>query len=203
MKIRSILYNMILAVATATLITSCSGGKHDGHHGHNDETEHAGSTDEDATGPQFEVAPEFQNQLAVVFTSYVKLKDALVASDAESAKAEAKETGESLTKVDMKLLTGAAHNDWMTFVAPMETALNEIESASDIEVQRKAFSNLSDKLYKSVKAFGLGGKEAFYEYCPMAFNDEGGYWLSDQEKIRNPYFGDKMLTCGMVKEKLK
>jgi Cu(I)/Ag(I) efflux system membrane fusion protein len=37
----------------------------------------------------------------------------------------------------------------------------------------------------------------------MAFNNEGAYWLSDSEQIRNPYFGDKMLTCGVVKEKLQ
>ena len=66
----------------------------------------------------------------------------------------------------------------------------------------KLFSTLSDNLYKSVKAFGIGGTDAFYEYCPMAFNNEGGYWLSDNEKIVNPYFGDKMLNCGEVKEKL-
>ncbi len=204
MKIRSILNNLILSATTVALIASCSGGKHDDHHGHDHEAEHAsGTTTEDAAGPQFEVAAEFQNQLANVFNSYVDLKDALVASNAESAQAGAKETDEALANVDMKLLTGAAHNDWMTYLAPMQTALKEMQSASDIEVQRQAFSDLSNNLYKSVKAFGLGGKEAFYEYCPMAFNDEGAYWLSDQEKIRNPYFGDKMLTCGMVKEKLK
>jgi hypothetical protein len=81
--------------------------------------------------------------------------------------------------------------------------LKEIQASTDIEAQRKAFSSLSDNLYKSVKAFGLGGTEAFYDYCPMAFNNEGAYWLSDQQQIKNPYFGDKMLTCGSVKEKLK
>ncbi len=103
----------------------------------------------------------------------------------------------------MKLLSGAAHNDWMTYLSPIQTSLKEIEATTDIEAQRKAFSSLSDNLYKSVKAYGLGGEEAFYEFCPMAFNNEGAYWLSDQEQIRNPYFGDKMLTCGSVKEKLK
>jgi Cu(I)/Ag(I) efflux system membrane fusion protein len=37
----------------------------------------------------------------------------------------------------------------------------------------------------------------------MAFNDKGAYWLSDKEAIRNPYFGDKMLTCGSVEETLR
>jgi hypothetical protein len=91
----------------------------------------------------------------------------------------------------------------MSYLVPIQESLKEIQGGSDIEAQRKAFSALSDNLYKSVKAFGLGGREAFYEYCPMAFNNEGGYWLSDKEEIRNPYFGDKMLTCGEVKEKLK
>jgi Cu(I)/Ag(I) efflux system membrane fusion protein len=85
----------------------------------------------------------------------------------------------------------------------MESALKEIQASSDIEQQRKAFSALSDSVYKSIKAFGLGGATAYYEYCPMAFDNEGAYWLSDAEQIRNPYFGDKMLTCGSVKEKLK
>jgi len=86
---------------------------------------------------------------------------------------------------------------------PIQTSLKEIESTADIEVQRKAFSTLSENLYKSIKAFGLAGTEAFYDFCPMAFNNEGAYWLSDKAAIRNPYFGEAMLTCGTVKETLK
>ena len=130
-------------------------------------------------------------------------EDAFVASDNSKVKAEAKETKDALTKVDMKLISGAAHNDWMNYLTPIQSSLKEIQGSTDIEAQRKAFSNLSDNLYKGAKAFGLGGKEIFYAYCPMAFNNEGAYWLSDQQQIRNPYFGDKMLTCGEVKEKLK
>jgi Cu(I)/Ag(I) efflux system membrane fusion protein len=34
----------------------------------------------------------------------------------------------------------------------------------------------------------------------MANDDVGGYWFSESEEIRNPYFGDEMLLCGEVKE---
>ena len=34
----------------------------------------------------------------------------------------------------------------------------------------------------------------------MAFNNEGAYWLSKNENILNPYFGEKMLTCGYTQE---
>lgn len=138
-----------------------------------------------------------------MFDQYIKLKEAFVESEVELVKKETTALSQAVAKVDMKLLTGAAHNDWMTFLSPIQKSLNEIQASMDLEEQRRSFSTLSDNLYKSIRAFGLGGKEAYYEYCPMAFNNEGAYWLSDQEKIRNPYFGDKMLTCGMVKEKLK
>ena len=131
------------------------------------------------------------------------MKEAFVTSDASKVKDKAKQTDEALAKVDMKLLSGAAHNDWMNYLTPIQSSLKEIQGSTDIEAQRKTFSNLSDNLYKGAKAFGLDGKEVFYAYCPMAFNNEGAYWLSDQQQIRNPYFGDKMLTCGEVKEKLK
>jgi Cu(I)/Ag(I) efflux system membrane fusion protein len=212
MKMRSMFYSILFSATAFAFLANCSGNKkddtdtasHDEHAAH-DSTEHAsGSTPTaEAAEPQFQVDATFQNQLASVFTSYVELKDAFVSSDASKVKTEAKETNESLTKVDMKLVSGAAHNDWMNYLTPLQNSLKEIQESSDIEAQRKAFSTLSDNLYKSVKAFGLGGKEAYYEFCPIAFNNEGAYWLSEQAQIKNPYFGDKMLTCGEVKEKLK
>jgi Cu(I)/Ag(I) efflux system membrane fusion protein len=37
----------------------------------------------------------------------------------------------------------------------------------------------------------------------MAFNDKGAYWLSNISKIKNPYYGKKMLTCGEVAQELR
>ena len=211
MKIRSMFYTLLLSAASFTFLANCSGNKKDDDHaGHDDhatedsaQNASGSNAATEASEPQFQVDANFQNQLASVFTSYVELKDAFVASDASKVKNEAKETDEALAKVDMKLLSGAAHNDWMNYLSPIQSSLKEIQGSTDIEAQRKAFSDLSNNLYKGAKAFGLGDKEAFYAYCPMAFNNEGAYWLSDEQQIRNPYFGDKMLTCGEVKEKLK
>jgi hypothetical protein len=205
MKTRAIVFSLFFAT-TAFTFTNCGGKKESESHDHGSADAHASHDSAavaDAAEPQFSVDATFQQQLAGVFKAYVSLKDAFVASDAAKVKAEAETTQKALAAADMKLLTGAAHNDWMAHLGSMESALKEILSASDIEAQRKSFSALSDSFYKSVKAFGLGGSTAYYEFCPMAFNNEGAYWLSDAEQIRNPYFGDKMLNCGMVKEKLK
>lgn len=203
MKTRSFFFTLLLAAVA--LLSSCTGDTKESttatHEGHDDA--HSTASDETPVSkPQFDVDKKFQDQLAAVFSAYLDLKEALVSSDPEKVKREAAKAKNALTNVDMKLLTGAAHNDWMNYTPPMENSLTEIQSSSDLEAQRKSFSTLSENLYKSAKAFGLGDEEAFYAFCPMAFNDEGAYWLSDTEKIRNPYFGDKMLTCGQVKEKL-
>ena len=204
MKIRSFILSLMLAVSFAAFLMNCSAKKEDATQEPASSDEHAsGNTAMQAAEPQFQVDATFQQQIASLFTAYVKLKDAFVASDAAQVKDALAGTGDALAKVDMKLITGAAHNDWMNYLSSIQSSLKEIEGAADLEAQRKAFSTLSDNIYKSIKAFGLGGKEAFYEYCPMAFNNSGAYWLSDNDEIRNPYFGDKMLTCGEVREKLK
>ncbi len=199
MKARLIFYSFLFATVVFTLLSNCSGGKKS----EPDDTKGAEEKASEAAAPKFVVSEGFQQQLGKVFTSYVSLKDAFVASDTEKVKSEASNTSQAVASVDMKLLSGAAHNDWMSYLTPIQTSLKEIESTADIEVQRKAFSTLSENLYKSIKAFGLGGAEAFYDYCPMAFNNEGAYWLSDKAAIRNPYFGDAMLNCGVVEETLR
>lgn len=74
-----------------------------------------------------------------------------------------------------------------------------IASTSDIEKQREFFVGLTEETTKILKADIQSGK-IHQQYCPMAFDGKGGYWLSDSEEIRNPYFGDVMLACGEVIE---
>ncbi|MDQ2658603.1 MAG: DUF3347 domain-containing protein [Bacteroidota bacterium] len=207
MKTKSFHFTLLFAATAFAFLSNCSGNtKEDateGHEGHASH-EHANeTTPAEASKPTFEVDHKFQEQLSSLFAAYIDLKDAFVSSDAKNIQLKASTTNDVLAGVDMNLLTGAAHNDWMNYVTHIKKAIVEIQSGTDIEAQRESFSTLSDNLYKSAKAFGLGGEEAFYTYCPMAFNNEGAYWLSDNKTIRNPYFGDKMLTCGQVKETLK
>ena len=205
MKIKSLLQSAVFALTAFTFLSACSNNeRQDTAHS----SEHAGETSKnesavkEAPEPQFKVDEQFQKQLSAVVTSYHDLHEAFVASRVQEVQEEASETTEALGKVDMTLVSGAAHNDWMSYLSPMQNALKEIASSEDLETQRQSFSTLSENLYKSARAFGLAGQEAFYTYCPMAFDNEGAYWLSATTEVRNPYFGDKMLSCGEVKEKI-
>ena len=91
--------------------------------------------------------------------------------------------------------------EWMKDEYVLSGTLNIIVQTSDVEKIREALSPLSDQLYYTLAKFQVetGG---FRQFCPMAFDNQGAFWLSDSEEVLNPYFGDKMLTCGSVKEKL-
>ena len=75
-----------------------------------------------------------------------------------------------------------------------------IEGASTIDEHRKSFDQLSELMFALVKNNTFEGIKIYKQFCPMAFNNEGAYWLSKNENILNPYFGEKMLTCGYTQE---
>lgn len=195
---------LTLFVYAAAFVLSCSDKKTETTHDAGT-MEHA-STDKmptDVAPPAFVVDAQFQKQLSQTFEAYIRLKEAFVASDASLVDAETVKTQSAVAATDSKLLTGAALNDWTIYQQGLDAALKEIQGSTDLEKKRAAFTSVTENLYKSIKAFGLGGLTAYYEFCPMAFDNQGAYWLSDNDAIRNPYFGDKMLKCGSVEEKLQ
>ncbi|WP_421978139.1 DUF3347 domain-containing protein [Roseivirga seohaensis] len=113
--------------------------------------------------------------------NYLALKDALVATDG----AKAQKAANDFLEVN--------NNDALT------ADLKTIAGSTDVATQRIAFEGLSANMYSIVKA---GGSETvlYKQYCPMAFNNKGAYWLAAEEEVNNPYFGDVMLHCGSVQE---
>ena len=64
-------------------------------------------------------------------------------------------------------------------------------------------SDISDALYRSVNTYGIHNGPVYYQYCPMAIEDKGAFWLSEIKEIANPYFGDIMLRCGETRETIE
>ena len=149
---------------------------------------------------KIEVTSDFKMQLNNVYDRYLVLKNAFVESDSKKVIQSAKEVLRSVSKVDMKLVSGDAYSRWMAISGHLEEGLKSITGSRDIEEQRVIFSGFNSSVYDAVKTFGLMGKTVYYQFCPMANDNSGAYWLSETEDIRNPYFGDAMLTCGETKE---
>ncbi|MBC5991256.1 efflux RND transporter periplasmic adaptor subunit [Pontibacter cellulosilyticus] len=145
---------------------------------------------------QMEVPEAFKNQLTAAVDQYYTLKNALVASDAAAARKQAGNLIQVINKVDMSLLDGSTHAKWMQLLPGLKTHAEAIQQGTKLEQQRTAFSPLSDHLIDAVETFGTTKDVVYKQKCPMANNDKGAFWLSEQKEIRNPYFGEAMLTCG-------
>ncbi len=122
-------------------------------------------------------------QLSPMMISYMKIKDALVADDADGAGQVAKQMME------------------MDVVEEMHGSLNTIANTDNLNSQREAFGSLSNSMYEMAKS-GKMKNTLYWNHCPMAMNNRGANWLSLNEEIRNPYMGQRMLKCGRVEEKL-
>lgn len=142
-----------------------------------------GKTEKSSDEQTQTTAKETNEALKIILTGYFEVKDALVNDDAAKAKTAATALAAS---------TGNYAN-----------ALNEyilaIGETDDIEAQREAFEALSISVYDLAKEGGAG-MTVYKQYCPMAFDDKGAFWLSSEKQVLNPYFGASMLRCGSVQE---
>ena len=137
---------------------------------------------------EMQMTPEFNDDnLAKSYAHYEQIKIALVGSNSNDVKVGATMLSNSLKSVEG---SEAASN-----------AVKDIESGLDLKTQRIAFSALSDEMAVLI-AGNLKAGMIYKDYCPMALGG-GAYWLSSEKEIQNPYFGDKMLKCGSVKEIIK
>jgi Cu(I)/Ag(I) efflux system membrane fusion protein len=152
---------------------------------------------------ELDIPEEFRVQLTAVYNAYLEMKNAFVNSDAASVSSKSAMVKSALDKTNMTLLSGDVHMLWMDHLEKLVSMLGVIERSDDIEEQRHQFALLNTLFYSTVKSFGLSGKVVYYQYCPMAENDSGAFWLSETEEIRNPYFGDMMLKCGENREIIK
>ena len=148
-------------------------------------------------------AQQFRKQLTSVYDEYLDLKDALFASDLKKCKSAVGTIKKLLDDVDMTLLKGEAHVQWMKSLGDIKSGLNGIDQSSTLDSARESFAGLSSSLAAAIKSFGLADRTAYYQFCPMANGNKGAYWLSQFKEIKNPYMGSKMPTCGSTEEIIK
>ena len=72
---------------------------------------------------------------------------------------------------------------------------------SPMDHQREHFEVLSTDINDLISLLGTD-KTLYKDFCPMANNNKGAYWLSEVKEIKNPFFGSKMMTCGSVKKQI-
>ncbi|EAY29840.1 DUF3347 domain-containing protein [Microscilla marina] len=148
------------------------------------------------------ISEEAMLHVASLLDNYLALKNALVAGDAEKAKSSAQTTLTSLEKFDISSLTGKLKKVYGSQLDMIKTHNTKISKATDVVAQREELDMLSMHMLVLVKTFKANQIPLYKQHCPMAFDSKGAGWLSEKRKIRNPYFGEKMLKCGSIKDSI-
>lgn len=198
------IYVLLFAATLLFSLTSCTGstentagsiteGQPEAHaendrHGHGDHDHDVPKTEKQAY--QGSITKEAATAL---LNAYLELKDGLVSSDAEKAKSGANKI--------LAVFTPDVVMD-ATLEAIKEDA-EHIAGTGAVSHQRDHFNSLSNNVLAVVEATNANQGKLFVQHCPMAFDGKGAIWLSANEEIRNPYFGDKMLKCGKTIETVK
>lgn len=123
-----------------------------------------------------------------LFQQYIDLKTALVNTDASTT-----------ASIAQKMV---AVSDSLEGMSTINQAAKAIAGTEDVALQREQFVPLTEGIEQMVDAY-LESGTIFKQYCPMAFDFTGGFWLSNSKEIYNPYFGDQMLHCGKVDSEIK
>lgn len=122
---------------------------------------------------------------------YYDIKDALVSGNAATASAKAGDFVKVMGGIDAKIV-GEANRDALL------KDVTVISNSKDLKEQRVSFAPFSDNMIALAKAVKLSTDPVYQQYCPM----KKASWLSNQQAIKNPYYGSAMLTCGSVKATL-
>jgi Cu(I)/Ag(I) efflux system membrane fusion protein len=148
----------------------------------------------------------FNQSFTQLLNAYNSLKDALVASDAEKATAAGsalKTAADSLKVNEIKGDTsGVIKETAQAFTGTIAGSAQALVAEKDINNKRKEFEMIADAMWSLTRTVRYTGQKLYWQYCPMAFDNKGAYWMSYEREIKNPYFGSKMLNCGSVEDSL-
>ena len=133
-----------------------------------------------------------------VLADYMTLKEALVATNKEVASKAGKKLESSLESFDVSKYTAEQQKDLKDIISDAIEHAEHI-GKSEMDHQREHFKTLSKDMIDMVAITGTT-TTLYQQYCPMY--DKGSAWLSMSKDVKNPYYGDKMLTCGKVQKEI-
>ena len=141
----------------------------------------------------------FQKDFATVLNQYLKLKDAFVASNVSEVRSEAAE----MLKEVKGLKTNNLGAMEVSHVKEMIKMLEAITNNNELAKQREHFVILSRDMVAFASNLEVVETPLFVQHCPMVNSNKGADWISLSEEVKNPYYGNEMLTCGETVQKLE
>ncbi|THU30411.1 DUF3347 domain-containing protein [Niastella caeni] len=148
----------------------------------------------------------FKQSFTQLLNAYNTLKDALVASDTAKATAAALALRVAVDSLKLNEIkgdsTGDIKNTAQSFTSTIADLAQTLAAEKDLKGKRKEFEMIADNLWNLTRTVRYTSQKVYWQHCPMAFDNKGAYWMSYEREIKNPYFGNEMLTCGSVEDSL-
>ena len=130
---------------------------------------------------------------------YLALKDLLVASDFKKSKQQVNSMLQGLQNVESL----GEKEFYEQYLLGIKESLTGFVGTKQLEDGRMSFIAISNAMIQLVEAYEVTDETLYIQKCPMANRNQGASWLSRDESVKNPYFGEQMLTCGSVVKKIQ
>jgi len=188
---------IILSIAGAVAFSSCNNN--------NATKENTSEKSADTTKSIKQTAGEVESTTPIsdIVAGYIQVKNSLAKDNGNEAADGGKAILSALAKVDKTSLSAEQKKAYEDVADDVKENAEHIgENAGKLDHQREHFEMLSKDVYDMVKTFGAG-QTLYQDFCPMYNDRKGAVWLSETKKMKNPYMGQKMSTCGSIKQELK
>ncbi|QVY67098.1 efflux RND transporter periplasmic adaptor subunit [Polaribacter sp. Q13] len=140
----------------------------------------------------------FKNEFKTTLPLYFSIKDALIASDYNKVSKLANTMLQKALKINLK---GLSQMELVHFNKTV-SMLKAISENNTIEKQRAHFVILNENIVAIAMNMDNLESTLYVQKCPMANNNKGAMWMSTEKDIRNPYYGETMMTCGSIIEEI-
>lgn len=141
--------------------------------------------------------------LDILVEHYLGMKNALVKDDLEKAKIAFNDFAQEVRSNDEMNNHQEHAAKHQNHHGMMLNALASADSSQTIEDFRDAFVDVSKELLTALENQNYEHPSLFVQFCPMANNGDGAKWISDEEKIANPFYGQMMHKCGETVTKIE
>jgi len=195
---RIILFTLIFS---SLVLTSCNNNTNTAN-----KNENATKINEPKAAPQSKLGEDGTKKLVTLLTYYYDLKDAFIATNATKADAAGSKLLQSADSLSVSLQHDSINTTILKpYLDTLNTETKKMIALKDesCESKRLNFSKISEQVYAIAKLTGIKNIGIYQQHCPMAFNEKGANWLSNETDIKNPYYGKKMLECGEIIDSLK
>lgn len=185
--------------------TPGTGANRTGHEGHTTNSENEDHSGHNLTAKELVETPSVHshnNHLDILVEHYLVMKNALVADNFDKANT-------AFTAFTEEVRNNTEMNDHQEHATEhqnhhgmMLSAVASAESSETLESFRDAFVKISKELLTALENQNYQHPSLFVQFCPMANDGEGAKWISDEEKIANPFYGQTMHNCGETVAKI-